>query len=1314
MNRKRVFRILLKSAAGLAVLGLLLVLAFYLLAGTQGGTEFLFTRLGTIMPGSLEVAELKGPLRGPLDIRGLVYKRDGFEMHVDHLQLEWKLRELRHRQLDIQKLYADGIRIIPDPTPDETKESGPLPDVNLRFNIIVRDAQVTDLAVGGPGEEPFVIDRINLETTAIANNVRVDRLAVRAPLFDADVTGTVRPQGDYPVDLDLRWTARPPDLAAFSGGGQLTGSLEELKVVQNLRAPVAARADATLFQPLYKLRFDGRLRFENLDPRRIKPDLQLLPASGDVRIQGNVEELTSQGTVRTTVEQLGRVNAAYRLARDGERWHIERADVTLPGTPTRLTAQGDLTLPAEATGRKMGFQGEVSWANLAYPIRRPANTPPAVTSAQGSATIAGGLEDYEATVQADVAGGQIPPGRWTIAGTGTPERFRFRTLEGNVLAGRIAGQGEVTWKPQVTWNANLRGDGLQPGQMAEGYPGTLAFTAASRGELRDAGPYGTLELPRLQGQLRGEPVDATASLRLGGAVHTLNRLEARWSTARLSAAGQLGDQLNLTYSLDAPNLGVVVPQGAGALTAQGRLSGPTSALRIETTARGQGLRFGTTSVQDVNAVADVNLAPNGRIVLDIGANRVQSGENRIEELTVQGNGTRGNHTIVAAANNAQGRVDLALAGGLLNPDDLTWQGQIRRLDLRTDGDDRIGDWRLAGPAALRASAQEVDLRDFCWTSGGARVCASGGWAQAGSWSVDSRIASVPLNLFKPWLPPDLQITGDLNGTVRASGAGTGVATAQVDITPGPGEIRFPGEGGRTVAFRYEQGQLRANAGTESTGEATARLVLAGVGTVDARAVLPRFTRGAPLEAQPLQGRINVDIRDLAFLAGFVPDLHKPSGRLDVDYTLAGTLGNPRVNGTARLQGGQADIPRLGIELRQIQLTATGDGSDSLNLNASLRSGPGTLTLAGRAGLVPGPDAPMRLTIKGQRVQAMDTEEIKVLVSPDLAVAYSGERFEVNGEVVVPQADIEIEKRGEKGPVAASEDVVFVNAANQPAPKQALAVFARVRAVLGRDVEIAVFGLKAKPTGSVLILEEPGKVTRGTGELELNEGIFKAYGQDLTIERGRLVFAGGPVSNPGLDVRAFRKADDGTVAGINAKGTVQKPEVTLWSEPTMTQSEQLAYLLMGRPLDRVQPQEGDRLANAATALGLRGGNLLAKKLAARYGLEEARIESGDGSLEQASLVVGKYLSPKLYVAYGIGLFDPVNTFRIRYLLDPQWTLQAESGEGTSADILYTVERGKVPKPPAPADATVIYGPDGEKPKVEEAAPATPRVEGGRRR
>jgi hypothetical protein len=71
-------------------------------------------------------------------------------------------------------------------------------------------------------------------------------------------------------------------------------------------------------------------------------------------------------------------------------------------------------------------------------------------------------------------------------------------------------------------------------------------------------------------------------------------------------------------------------------------------------------------------------------------------------------------------------------------------------------------------------------------------------------------------------------------------------------------------------------------------------------------------------------------------------------------------------------------------------------------------------------------------------------------------------------------------------------------------------------------------------------------------------------------------------------------------------------------------------------------------------------------------------------------VGKYLSPRLYVNYGIGMFSPINTFTIRYLLGRTWSIQTQQGaalngqgQATGVDVLYTVERGKggaTPPPP----------------------------------
>jgi translocation and assembly module TamB len=117
-------------------------------------------------------------------------------------------------------------------------------------------------------------------------------------------------------------------------------------------------------------------------------------------------------------------------------------------------------------------------------------------------------------------------------------------------------------------------------------------------------------------------------------------------------------------------------------------------------------------------------------------------------------------------------------------------------------------------------------------------------------------------------------------------------------------------------------------------------------------------------------------------------------------------------------------------------------------------------------------------------------------------------------------------------------------------------------------------------------------------------------------------------------------------------------------------------VLGHPLGQTGGSQGSLASQAASSLGLRGGNLLASTLGRGVGLDQARIET-KGDLQQASFVAGKYLSPNLYVSYGIGLFDPVSTLRLRYLLSSKWTLQAETGEATGADLLFRIEAGSGP-------------------------------------
>jgi translocation and assembly module TamB len=129
---------------------------------------------------------------------------------------------------------------------------------------------------------------------------------------------------------------------------------------------------------------------------------------------------------------------------------------------------------------------------------------------------------------------------------------------------------------------------------------------------------------------------------------------------------------------------------------------------------------------------------------------------------------------------------------------------------------------------------------------------------------------------------------------------------------------------------------------------------------------------------------------------------------------------------------------------------------------------------------------------------------------------------------------------------------------------------------------------------------------------------------------------------------------------------------------MAQSRQLSWLVLGRDLEtNASDEERSAMNEAALMLGLGGGELLGQRIGEKIGVDEVSIASEPGAgTSQASLLVGKYLSPELLVSYGIGLFEPVSTLRLRYTLSSRWKLVGEaSAERSSADIFYIIERGE---------------------------------------
>jgi translocation and assembly module TamB len=239
-------------------------------------------------------------------------------------------------------------------------------------------------------------------------------------------------------------------------------------------------------------------------------------------------------------------------------------------------------------------------------------------------------------------------------------------------------------------------------------------------------------------------------------------------------------------------------------------------------------------------------------------------------------------------------------------------------------------------------------------------------------------------------------------------------------------------------------------------------------------------------------------------------------------------------------------------------------------------------------------------------------------------------------------------------VSASPDVVVLDPAD-PEDTGDSPLDMDLTIALGDDVKLAGFGLDGSLGGRLRVRARPGREMIANGRLDV-DGRYTAYGQKLQITRGELVWSNGPVADPILNIRAEREVGEVT-AGIDVTGRAASPEANVWSNPASSQSEALSYLALGRPLSSASGDESRQL-NAASAALSAGGSLLASQLGARIGLDDAGVMESR-ALGGSVFGVGKFLSPRLYVGYGVSLLGTGQVLTLKYLLRKGFDIEIES-------------------------------------------------------
>ncbi len=87
--------------------------------------------------------------------------------------------------------------------------------------------------------------------------------------------------------------------------------------------------------------------------------------------------------------------------------------------------------------------------------------------------------------------------------------------------------------------------------------------------------------------------------------------------------------------------------------------------------------------------------------------------------------------------------------------------------------------------------------------------------------------------------------------------------------------------------------------------------------------------------------------------------------------------------------------------------------------------------------------------------------------------------------------------------------------------------------------------------------------------------------------------------------------------------------------------------------------------------VRGPRSWGQQLGSHIGITDVGVESN--IYIETSLVLGRYLSPRVYVSYGLGLTQTLNTVKLRYTLGEHWIVRTEFGQISGADLLYTLDK-----------------------------------------
>jgi len=1261
----------------------LLIPASWLLT-TRSGLQYVLSSVFAYTELPIRYQNLQGAIVSGVKADYVEYRSSSLTVEISHFSTNFRLLPLIYKKLAFFDVNAESVKVdLAGSSAKTNNKNVNTPNTSnggLPISIGIDNVRINNLIVMSPGKTEFEASKVKLRRSKVSNRFEFANLK-----FDTRF-GSLKGSGELgfgelaDVKLDTHWTSKKIDnVAAMQGSTEISGSYQNFKLITNVRSPHQLDIRANISDLFSSLTWQATITG------------QLTPSAllGTSKIP-NIDQLnvTSSGSLKQfnfgARGQLGRSDIGYWAFKLDSKtqngvWTVDHFQLASKKSAALLQGTGTLEVMQENI-QKSPISLRLQWRDLNWPIA----TNTLVHNFKGNATLQGSLQQYQLQIsdaairvsQQDITG-------INVSAQGNEQSLSINSFSCRYLSGDIKGKLDLAWAKNLQSKATIYVSAIDPASIFPDWPGKLSTQLSINAESIGDNWNVSANIAQSSGHLNRINIDsASAYIELKQGQYLIRNLNISAGSNKVSgnlhyihSDNKDSDTLKASWRVNLKDVGKLFPDAAGAINSSGSISGglvhPVMSMDLTL----QNFRFEQYEFGKLRANIGAEMRDSGKLNVKASADNIQIKGNKLQSLALQVTGFMKQHKLILNSQLAKdtGAIRIFADGEY---SDEKWRGKITDAAITTSN---YGDWQLQQPANLIVASQTVQLQTLCLSDKkqGGVICNQVNVALPNSWAGHTSIKEFPLTGFNVIMPANLRIaTGMLSGEINYDINNGLIKLLQADLQSPDGRVNYRQYSGSERLQDYKRLQFHVEH-NEKGVQITNRIDLVNTGTMSMRLNLPGMQDISTIDtSQAVEGDVRMDLNNLSLLSLVFPDIQDITGKKHTQFTIAGTIAKPLLVGSSHITAQQLSVPALGVKLTQLDLKANSNTKREIDLSGQVNSGKGSVTLNGSLQDYSADNPTAKIHITGENFLAEKTPELMLEVSPNLTVALKDRKLTLDGEIRVPRANIQqLETSNSLQP---SSDLVLVDSEKpEKSPAPELQLSASVRIKIGKEVKIQqqdAIGrqLVGRLEGELLVKVQPDAVSVASGEIRIVDGKYTVYGQELTIETGKLIYSSVPLSQPTLDIEAVKYIGSDVRVGVQIIGPANNLQTKLISTPAMDDSTIMSYLIFGRPYDTATASQQDKSQLVAGAASIVGLNTVTKDLAKELGIDEISVQV-DQATQQNILVFGQNLSRNLYLKYITGASQALNALQLEYKLTDKWIFRTETKEQSQgADLFYQIK------------------------------------------